>query len=112
MLSAPEHDVAGNGRLVTDHPQHVAVDAEVLAIDGGLRGDSHRAVVEHRDRTASPVADRVLSEWDALIARGAFVKVMPHDYKRALADQEIERDDHPVSTGGGGFFTTESEEAA
>ena len=37
---------------------------------------------------------------------------MPHDYKRALADMEIERDDHPVSTGGGGFFTTESEEAA
>ena len=40
------------------------------------------------------------------------MKVMPHDYKRALADLEIERDDHPVSTGGGGFFTTESEEAA
>ena len=39
---------------------------------------------------------------------------MPHDYKRALADLEIERDAHPVSTGGGGFFTaeTESEEAA
>ena len=40
-----------------------------------------------------------------------FVKVMPHDYKRALADLEIERDDHPVSTGGGGFFTTETEAA-
>ena len=39
-----------------------------------------------------------------------FVKVMPHDYKRALADLEIERDDHPVSTGGGGFFTAETEE--
>ena len=44
--------------------------------------------------------------------RERFVKVMPHDYKRALADLEIERDDHPVSTGGGGFFTAETEEAA
>jgi hypothetical protein len=32
------------------------------------------------------------------------VKVIPHDYKRALAE--------PVSAGGGGFFTTETEEAA
>jgi hypothetical protein len=31
---------------------------------------------------------------------------MPHDYKRALYQ------DQPVSTGGGGFFTRESEEAA
>jgi hypothetical protein len=30
--------------------------------------------------------------------------VIPHDYKRALAE--------PVSAGGGGFFTTESEEEA
>jgi hypothetical protein len=37
---------------------------------------------------------------------------MPHDYKRALADLEIEIDDHPVSTGGGGFFTAETEEQA
>jgi hypothetical protein len=37
---------------------------------------------------------------------------MPHDYKRALADLAVSVDDHPVSTGGEGFFTTESEEAA
>jgi len=40
------------------------------------------------------------------------VKVMPNDYKRALADVEIERDDQPVSTGGGGFFTAETEAEA
>jgi len=67
-------------------------------------------VTEHAERTGSAVAARVLADADAIPA--LFVKVMPHDYKRALADLDIERDDHPVSTGGGGFFTTESEEAA
>ena len=41
-----------------------------------------------------------------------FVKVVPHDYKRALEDLEIEpKGDNPTSTGSG-FLTTESEEAA
>jgi glutamate synthase domain-containing protein 2/glutamate synthase domain-containing protein 3 len=65
---------------------------------------------EHQRRTDSPVAARVLAEFDAYLPR--FVKVMPHDYKRALADLAVSVDDHPVSTGGEGFFTTESEEAA
>jgi glutamate synthase (NADPH/NADH) large chain/glutamate synthase (ferredoxin) len=46
---------------------------------------------EHYERTASPVAARVLDEWQQLLARGAFVKVMPQDYKRVLrelAEQE------------------------
>jgi glutamate synthase domain-containing protein 3 len=67
-------------------------------------------VSEHAERTGSTVAAGVLADADAIAER--FVKVMPHDYKRALADVDIERDDHPVSAGGGGFFTTESEEAA
>ncbi len=46
-----------------------------------------RAMVEeHLVRTDSPVAARVLSEWDALLSSGAFVKVMPHDYKRVLRE--------------------------
>ena len=45
-----------------------------------------RALIEeHQRRTDSPVAARVLADWDELIAGGAFVKVMPHDYKRVLA---------------------------
>jgi glutamate synthase domain-containing protein 2/glutamate synthase domain-containing protein 1/glutamate synthase domain-containing protein 3 len=44
----------------------------------------HELVEEHHLRTLSPVAARVLEEWDAWLPR--FVKVMPHDYKRALAD--------------------------
>jgi glutamate synthase (NADPH/NADH) large chain/glutamate synthase (ferredoxin) len=51
-----------------------------------------RAMVEeHLRRTDSPVAARVLQEWEELLGRGAFVKVMPHDYKRVLrelAEQE------------------------
>jgi glutamate synthase domain-containing protein 3 len=66
-------------------------------------------VSEHAQRTGSTVAARVLE--NAAAIPDLFVKVMPHDYKRALADLEIERDDHPVSAGGGGFFTTETEAA-
>jgi len=51
-----------------------------------------RALIEeHLARTASPVAARVLADWDGLLGRGAFVKVMPHDYKRVLAEQAEER---------------------
>ncbi len=46
-----------------------------------------RAMIEeHRQRTGSPVAARVLDSWGALLAGGAFVKVMPHDYKRVLRE--------------------------
>jgi glutamate synthase domain-containing protein 3 len=70
-----------------------------------------RALIEeHRARTGSAVASRVLGAWEKTLPR--FVKVMPHDYKRALADLVVEVDDHPVSTGGDGFTTTETEEAA
>ncbi len=46
-----------------------------------------RALIEeHAQRTGSPVAARVLGDWDGLLERGAFVKVMPHDYKRVLRE--------------------------
>ncbi len=43
----------------------------------------HALLEEHARRTDSPVARRVLASFDA--QRAAFVKVMPRDYKRALA---------------------------
>src|SRR5581483_6761488 len=44
-----------------------------------------RALVEeHRERTDSTVAARVLDRWDDL--SGSWVKVMPIDYKRALRE--------------------------
>ncbi|HEY5098818.1 MAG TPA: glutamate synthase large subunit [Gaiellaceae bacterium] len=55
-----------------------------------------RALVdEHRERTGSTVE----------VDFDKFVKVMPHEFRRALADGAM-------STGGDGFFTRETEEAA
>jgi glutamate synthase domain-containing protein 3 len=45
-------------------------------------------ITEHRDRTGSPVAQRVIDDWDRYRAR--FVKVFPTDYKRVLAEQDAE----------------------
>ncbi len=42
-------------------------------------------IAEHAERTDSPVAERMLDDWDASVRR--FVKVMPRDYKRALAER-------------------------
>jgi glutamate synthase domain-containing protein 3 len=45
-----------------------------------------RALVdEHLERTGSPVAQRLLDEWDRLLPK--FVKVFPTDYKRVLAER-------------------------
>jgi glutamate synthase domain-containing protein 3 len=43
-------------------------------------------IEEHQRHTDSPVAARVLAEWEQLLAKGSFVKVMPHDYKRVLRE--------------------------
>jgi glutamate synthase domain-containing protein 2/glutamate synthase domain-containing protein 1/glutamate synthase domain-containing protein 3 len=46
-----------------------------------------RAMIEeHLRRTDSPVAARVLEQWSELLAAGAFVKVMPNDYRRVLRE--------------------------
>jgi glutamate synthase domain-containing protein 2/glutamate synthase domain-containing protein 1/glutamate synthase domain-containing protein 3 len=62
-------------------------------------------VEEHELRTGSPVAARVLAGWD--VAPDLFVKLIPHDYKRALG---LHRDS-PMSSGGDGFLTAETETA-
>jgi glutamate synthase domain-containing protein 2/glutamate synthase domain-containing protein 1/glutamate synthase domain-containing protein 3 len=71
------------------------VDLETLGGGGGSSSDAVelRALVsEHAERTDSPVARRVLAEWDGLLARGAFVKVMPTDYRRVLAELAAEEE--------------------
>ncbi len=68
----------------------------------------HELIEEHHLRTQSPVAARVLREWAETLPR--FVKVMPHDYKRALAElAEVEAHsfEDGESTGGEGFMATE-----
>jgi glutamate synthase domain-containing protein 3 len=68
----------------------------------------HELIEEHHLRTQSPVAARILREWDAFLPR--FVKVMPHDYKRAL-DELAAEEEHSIepaeSTSGEGFVATE-----
>jgi glutamate synthase domain-containing protein 3 len=63
----------------------------------------HGLIEEHHLRTGSTVASRILRAWDQYLPR--FVKVMPHDYKRALA--ELAEAEEAESTGGEGFVTTE-----
>jgi glutamate synthase domain-containing protein 2/glutamate synthase domain-containing protein 1/glutamate synthase domain-containing protein 3 len=76
--------------------------AYVLDVDGGFAGRCNMELVElevpapddleeiraliaeHAERTGSPVAGGLLESWDESAAR--FVKVMPRDYKRALAE--------------------------
>jgi glutamate synthase (NADPH/NADH) large chain len=65
-------------------------------------------IEEHERRTGSTVAAGALDDWQTAQLR--FVKVMPHDYRAALERHH----DRPVSAGGHGLFTreSESEEAA
>jgi glutamate synthase domain-containing protein 3 len=90
--------------------------AYVLDVDGGFRGRCNtelvgfdeisgddageiRALVEeHRDRTGSTVAARLLETWSESLDR--FVKVMPHDYKRALAELDEPQPGQPVGAAG------------
>jgi glutamate synthase domain-containing protein 3 len=86
--------------------------AYVLDVDGGFRdrcntelvgfddisandAEELRALVsEHAERTGSPVASGLLERWDESLHR--FVKVMPHDYKRALAELEEPEPEEPA----------------
>jgi glutamate synthase domain-containing protein 2/glutamate synthase domain-containing protein 1/glutamate synthase domain-containing protein 3 len=53
-----------------------------------------RAMIEeHAQRTGSPVAAHVLSDWERLLAQGAFVKVMPTDYRRVLRELAAEEEE-------------------
>lgn len=49
-------------------------------------------IEEHLHYTGSPVAADVLARFDDLLAAGAFVKVMPHDYKRVLEEEKRARE--------------------
>ena len=56
----------------------------------------HGLIEEHAERTGSPVAERILADWAEYLPR--FMKVMPHDYKRALAElAEAEHEIEPPS---------------
>jgi glutamate synthase domain-containing protein 2/glutamate synthase domain-containing protein 1/glutamate synthase domain-containing protein 3 len=88
--------------------------AYVLDDDGGFRARCNTEMVgfgeiseaeanelcalieEHRDRTGSPVAARLVEHWDSTLER--LVKVLPNDYERALAEQAA-REAAPAAAG-------------
>ena len=55
---------------------------ELEPLDDGDREFLHDTITAHRNHTASAVADRVLTDWEAAVS--SFRKVMPRDYKRVL----------------------------
>ncbi len=61
---------------------------QIEELDEGDAIEVRSLVSEHLERTGSPVAQRVLDDWDALLER--FVKVFPTDYKRVLAERAAE----------------------
>jgi glutamate synthase (NADPH/NADH) large chain len=70
------------------------VNAEMVDLDP--LDETDRAWLEervrrHHDETGSAVAARLLEHWDDAV--GAFVKVMPKDYKRVLAAEARARDE-------------------
>jgi glutamate synthase domain-containing protein 2/glutamate synthase domain-containing protein 1/glutamate synthase domain-containing protein 3 len=55
-------------------------------ISAGEAVELRELIEEHLRHTDSPVARDALARFSALLQAGAFVKVMPHDYKRVLAE--------------------------
>jgi len=91
-------------------------NTELVELDPLDESDAEtiRALVEsHLGHTGSPVAARVLEEWESHVP--LFAKVMPRDYKRVLLASQNGHPaavgDHVISSGGEGFLTTESETA-
>ncbi len=70
-----------DGRFAAHDCNREMVDLEAVETEDDIAG-LRDLIVQHRDLTASPVADRILADWDA--CRPRFVKVMPVEYKRAL----------------------------
>jgi len=66
-------------------------------------------IAEHAERTGSPVAQRMLDDWDAAMRR--FVKVMPRDYKRALAERAAREAEAAAAGSGSARQTAEPAEA-
>jgi glutamate synthase domain-containing protein 3 len=64
-------------------------NTEMVALEPIADGDEpmlRGLLAEHARRTGSPLAVRTLTRWDE--AALCFVKVMPHEYRRALERRE------------------------
>jgi glutamate synthase domain-containing protein 2/glutamate synthase domain-containing protein 1/glutamate synthase domain-containing protein 3 len=95
--------------------------AYVLDLDGGFRGRCNTELVgfdaitpdeaeelrgwveEHLERTGSRVAEQVLADWTGSL--NSMVKVMPHDYRRALAEASAEGEAEVAAAAAGPMAT-------
>jgi glutamate synthase (NADPH/NADH) large chain len=74
----PEQDFSAKCNTGTVDLEPVAEDEDIVEL---------REMLElHREYTGSPVAARILDEWPTSLKQ--FVKVMPTDYKRVLAERK------------------------
>ena len=64
-------------------------------VDNNDVAELKELIEKHSDYTGSPVANRLLEDWDASLMN--FKKVMPVDYKRALLEMEAEKDEDEAS---------------
>jgi glutamate synthase (NADPH/NADH) large chain len=48
----------------------------------------HRLILAHHHHTQSPLAKRILSDWERWLPK--FIKVMPIEYKKVLHDEKME----------------------
>ena len=77
-------------------------NTELVGFDAILPDESEELrgwIEEHALRTGSAVAERVLADWRASLNR--IVKVMPHDYKRALAEMSAEGEQEVAAAAAG-----------
>ncbi|MFP5238010.1 MAG: glutamate synthase large subunit [Acidobacteriota bacterium] len=76
------------GDFTTRRCNQASVDLEPLASDEDIQ--KVRGLLEkHRDLTGSPRAAWILENWAT--AKANFIKVFPHEYKRVLGVQRVER---------------------
>ena len=76
-----------NAELVDLEPVELESDITLL----------HRLLMQHRELTGSDRAAALLAHWPGSVVR--FVKVMPRDYRRALASAGLTRRSRSSSTG-------------
>ena len=60
------------------------VELEKVVADEDV-AELRELIEQHLNRTQSTVADKLLANWDEVLAQ--FVKVMPTDYKRVLEER-------------------------
>jgi glutamate synthase domain-containing protein 3 len=74
----PEGEFAPNCNMEMVELESMEDAADIAELQGMIE--------EHAERTGSNVATEVLGNWNT--ALGQFVKVMPTDYKRVLAERK------------------------